>query len=450
MPTDQYRDDFNSASIASVWTVTGSWAQASGRLGLSETGATESTADNSTELGKGDIEVAATVNLGTNARVGLQVLLRSGNGPGYEFAVARSGSTVTGYIYRLDSSRGRTEVASGSLTASFGSNRGYRLKGRLRRGGYERADIPVALSLYFDDEDTAELTYTDRYVGAGMGAGFVAISGQKADTSGGDCAIYIDSFQARRLTQGELPETWAVPLWTWARLRDQALARLESFGNPQMTAAQMLEFLGFAEQELVHRCGMPYWLDRVYELSATSLTSTLPAWIAYVVDAIDETNSRHIPIITRAEFNFREPGRDSSGDPMKLVFAGLNDYGQCQYYAYPAPSSTTLTLYVKGKPGHIQDADAVPLTPPQFVEALVVGALRRALIYDEDHAGKWQMNERLWNDAVKEIVRDNMRVTKANARLVGQREADRIHSGAGRWSGGTPAYWQGRYGYGRS
>lgn len=418
MGNDYVSDNFNSASLSSDWTAE-YFSVKSGCLSRDNWGSPDmlpATAYYSKGITKGNAEIKANVVCGAGGQLGLLVLMADQGSDGYEFRIDRYGSPETAQIVKWE--QGVDTVLATAAMPVITENKFIRLRGKIESLDYENWDSGVRLSLFFDNEQTALLTYSDRMAPVPRGDGYI---GLRAMTSPG-ITWKVDNVVLRRLLNIEIPKNFEMPLWSWDRLADSVRWRLERGGNPQLSREKVLELLGFAEQEIVKKCGEPWWLRRVYQLTTDTMLNDMPIWVERIQDAIQSGKRTPIAMKTREEFNVLNCARTKTGTPNMLVFMGLNDDGSCQYALYPAPTgSLTITTYVIARPGYIADSGLIPLVPPEHVEVLVFGALRRAARYDVDPRVVTE-NDQMWQEARLAIIRDHKRKTQQGARIIRDRE----------------------------
>ncbi len=418
MGNDYVSDNFNAASLSSDWSA--DWFSVkSGCLVRDNWGSPDTlpvTAHYSKAITKGNAEIKANVVCGPGGQLGLQVLMADQGNDGYEFRIDRYSSPETAQIVKWE--QGADTVLATAAMPVITENKFIRLRGKIESLDYENTDSGARLSLFFDNQDAALLTYSDRIAPVPRGDGYV---GLRAMTSPG-IAWKVDNIVLRRLLSIEVPKNFEMPLWSWDRLADSVLWRLERGANAQLSRQKILELLGCAEQEAVQKCGEPWWTDRVFQLVTDTMLNDMPIWIERIQDAIQPGRQTPIALKTREEFNIFNCARNKTGTPNMLVFMGLNDDGSCQYALYPTPTgSLTITCYVKARPGLISDSGLIPLVPPEHVEILIFGALRRAARYDVDPRVVTE-NEQMWQEARLAIIRDHKRKTQQGARVITDRE----------------------------
>lgn len=417
MANNSVRDDFT-GSLSSNWTAH-NWEvidNALERNGWSSPDMLPDVAYYSEGIDRGDCVIKSLVHADSGAEIGLQVLSSASGESGYEFRLNRNNSPDAVEIWKL-TAEGQTLLASASARVITGN--WVSLKGKMQSLDYYHRSAGVKLSLYQDDEETAIITYSDRISPTPRGNSFIGVRARSA----AGIAARVMSVSIRKLFRSEVPKDWEMEVWSWDRLADHALHRLERGANPQVQRTLMLEYLAFAEQELAMKCQQPWWLDRTYELTTSSVLNDLPAWIGVVKGATIAGQSHPIMMSNKAKFNLFDPGRTATGTVIKqMIFMGMSDSGEMTYALSPTPSgSVTITLYVKARPGTISDSAQCPLVPPEHAEALIFGALRRAL-RDDVSSPAVRDNETLWKEARDAIIRDNNKRTKQGGGITSDRQ----------------------------
>ena len=430
MAKDYVRQSFDSVTLTD-WSNTGSWEVRANALERTSWVSPDVLPDvifYANGISKGNQEIKGNVWVDDTGEVGFQVLTAVSGINGYEFRLSRSGASPTVEIYKINEDV-YTLLASASA-ASLTADKWVRLVGRLETLDSDNWSSGVKLSLFMDDDDTALVTFSDRLQPTPRGEGYIGVRSM----SSAGVVTKVDDVTLRRLMNVEVPKAFEVPVWSWGRLADHSLLRLEGGGNPQLSRALMLDMLAWAEEEIAQKAGEPYWLDRVYELTTSSRLNDLPPWIGRVKGAFVSGQQTPIKIIPRHEHNVNESARNKSGTIDTMIFLGVTDDGAMRYEFYPAPTgSTDLTLYCAAKPGVIADENQLPMVPPEHIEVLVFGALRRAFRADANRASI-KDNDQMWAEGMKAIVRDHQRKFNEGRRMIPESEYNKEGSvWGGQW-----------------
>ena len=81
----------------------------------------------------------------------------------------------------------------------------------------------------------------------------------------------------------------------------------------------------------------------------------------------------------------------------------------------------------------IADENQLPLVPPEHVEVLIFGALRRAFRYDANRSAI-KDNDQMWAEGMRAIVRDHQRKFNEGRRMIGEAEYNKQGSvWGGQW-----------------
>lgn len=307
---------------------------------------------------------------------------------------------------------GAGSVLIGSATLDFDVAESHNLIVKCRDTNRGAAEILV----FLDDEVTPVLTVSDRRPDRpdGLYVGFDIFDSGVLDR------ISLGEFYANILRSAVIKNPVPVPeLKTFGDLKYETAFRLDRGGDSQFTLTMIGNFLNHAQNEVYNAEGYWKWAERVFCFctAAAIRLYELPAWVAMPYDVIETSNGRQLGKANQQDLNRSDPKRSASGVPGRYAELGQGDNGGIVLALDPVPAGQygiEVPSYAKPTP-MVEDNDQ-PMVPPEFVEILIFGALRRAFQYSDDEKG-WKISVGEFASMLAKMRRANYRTTKGVTRL---------------------------------
>jgi hypothetical protein len=133
----------------------------------------------------------------------------------------------------------------------------------------------------------------------------------------------------------------------------------------------------------------------------------------------------------RQWLNLTDPLRDSTGSPYRYDEHGSGDLCNLIIELNPCPSGATIVIVdAYWRPIPMVEYTDIPFFPPQHLEILILGALKRATQYDTSKKA-FADNFKAWKDALSDLMEARRRSNKSEERLMTDIEVDRATSISG-------------------
>jgi hypothetical protein len=272
------------------------------------------------------------------------------------------------------------------------------------------------LEVFVDDEVTPVLDFTDRRPGRpeGLRAGFCLTE------PSGTGNVAMTDFQAYTL-RSSLVHVVRPPirLMTLADLAYHVAYRLDRAGNSQMDRDYLKDFVNFAQDEVYNELLPWRWAFR--EMSFVTKAGVacyeLPAYVAMLYDVVNSSLGMQLAGVREQDLNRTEPARDRTGGPYAFTVTGRGDFGGLVVRMNPTPSGQAVILlpyYARSVP--MTEDNDIPLIPPNWLEILIFGALKRASQYDTD-GQFYQECDRSWERMMNRMKRANYSDVKSAPRI---------------------------------
>jgi hypothetical protein len=236
------------------------------------------------------------------------------------------------------------------------------------------ADIRV----FVDDDVTPVLTVIDTRTTRpeGLYVGF-----ELSDASGNQVPR-IGEFYAHVLRSSVIRNPYPIPvLKNFGDLKYELGYRLDRAGNSQFDDSARGELLNYALNEVWLAEGYWRWCLKVKDFVTRADTRfyELPAYVGLEYDLVNQS----MPMVlgkTNMQHLFRlDPGSGQVGTASGYAVVGIGDFGGPVIMLDRTPAgaeSMLLPYYAKPVP-MVEDTE-IPLIPPEYLEVLIFGALKRA------------------------------------------------------------------------
>jgi hypothetical protein len=293
-------------------------------------------------------------------------------------------------------------------------------------------DVGAEIIVYLDDEVSPVLTHMDRRTLRPMGlyTGFDML-----DTVGQ--AVFCDEFFSYVLKSSVVKMPQSVPqLRNFGDLIYECAYRTDRAGNSQFDAVKMGHYINHAQME-VYRANHPWtWAERILHFTTRGGVRCyeLPPWVAWPQHLADESSARYLDKTGYHVLAMQDPGHNAGpGSPFRYSLVGWGDFGQPVIAIDPAPSGAyyiEMPCYAKPIP-MVENID-IPLIPPEDIEVLIYGALKRSSEFS-DAKTLFQTANFNFETILKRMVRRDIAKRDENqtTRLVSMNEVMRSRGLAG-------------------
>ena len=319
----------------------------------------------------------------------------------------RSGRVAIGtYLASLPSPE---ELASGTIVLDANESHNVILKAR----DHERG---VKLDLFVDDEVTPVLSFIDTRTVRPNGL-LVGFSLTDANVTQ---QVSLTEFLAYVLRSAAVKAIRPpVTLMTLGDLIYQTKYRLDRSGNSQFPDDYMMNFLNFAQDEVYNELLPWAWAFRTLFFTTQDGVSMyeLPLGVALLYDLRNASLGYQLSQVTERDLNRVAPSRSSTGSPYAMTVTGRGDFGSLLVRLEPTPTGQhVLEVPYYARPTPMSEYTDIPLIPPNYLEILVLGALKRGSQYDTDKVFNQQTNQ-TWERMMNRMKRANYTDLKALPRL---------------------------------
>ena len=203
--------------------------------------------------------------------------------------------------------------------------------------------------------------------------------------------------------------------------------------NVLTSAAQMGNFINYALNEIYNRLGWCRWWRACYTFTTVSGVALyeLPAYVGLIYDIRDMDVGRPLAKKTHQWLNRTDPLRDSTGSSYRYAEHGSGDLGGVVIELNPIPANAvTVLLDYYWRPIPMTEFTDIPFFPPEHLEVIILGALKRGAQYDTSRKA-YQEAYRAWRDALSDLMEARRRDMKDGERLITDVEASRSESVSG-------------------
>jgi hypothetical protein len=313
-------------------------------------------------------------------------------------------------VHSILAGAGSVLIGSGTVTFELDETHNFIVKCRdTKRGSAE-------ILVFLDDEVTPVLTVTDYRPDRpdGLYVGF-----DICDTAG-TSRVSMGEFFATILRSAVIKNPLPVPeIKTFGDLKYETAFRLDRGGDSQHDGNRIGEFLNHCQNEVFNAEGYWRWADRVFCFSTASGTRLyeLPAWVSMVYDVVEQSNGRQLGRVNYQDVKRWDPANRRSGVPANFAEVGRGDNGGIVLAFDPIPGGQygiEVPCYTKATP-MVEDNDQ-PMIPPEFMEVLIFGALRRGFQYSDDEKG-WKIAAGEFSAMLAKMRRANYRTPKGVLRM---------------------------------
>jgi hypothetical protein len=364
-----------------------------------------------------EVMVRARVRLAENGTVDLYArteLLTAGSpvliNKTYIIRLEHTATADTVYIYRVLTTTGGPQLlASGVVVLDDQDSHNLMVKVRDSARGSQ-------IDVFVTSEAAPVLTYVDADTVRPRGflTGFaISDTAVSEGVSLTDFLAYVLKSSVQRITAPP------VHLMTFSDLVYHVRYRLDRSGNSQFAADYAKDFVNFAQDEVYNELVPWKWAFRLYSMVTVAGVSTyeLPPYIALLYDVVNQSIGYQLHGVTEQDLNRTEPLRNRSGGPYTFTVTGRGDFGGWVVRLEPTPSGQVcLELPYYARPVPMEEDNDIPLIPPNWLEILIFGALRRGAQYDTDQAF-YQQNERSWAHMMNRMKRANYTDMKHSPRM---------------------------------
>lgn len=282
------------------------------------------------------------------------------------------------------------------------------------------------LLVYLDDEVSPVLTTFDQRVARPEGL-FVGIDITDTDHTQ---AAFIGEFYTHVLRSAIIRNPSPIPiLKNFGDLQRELGFRTDRAGNSQFDQEARAAFLNYAMNEIYLEEGFWKWAERrlCFATAKGVREYELPAYVSIPGGLTDRSNGRMLTKGTWKDMRRINPD-DAVGTstPLGYGITGTGDFGGPVVFIQPVPDGQyTLEMPFYAKPVPMIDDTDIPMIPPEYLEVLLYGALKRTAQYS-DNSTLWQTASADWQRMMAKMKRANHRDPDMNLHLRTNRHLSRI------------------------
>jgi hypothetical protein len=373
-----------------------------------------------TEMDSLEVMVRARVSVGgTGARNFIDLYARAEYLPGSPDILAKAymirlehnavTDVDTVYIYPILTTGPGTALASAVVVLDSENSHNFMVKVRDDHRGTQ-------IDVFVTSESTPVLTYVDTATTRphGMLVGFGLTDGNATQ------AVTLTDFLAYVLRSSVVKITTPpMRLLTFADIVHHVRYRLDRAGNSQFAQEYAKDFVNFAQDEVYNELLPWKWAFRRYNMVTVAQQDTyeLPPYVALLYDVVNQSVGYQLSGVAEQDLNRTEPMRNRTGGPYSFTVMGAGDFGGWVVRLSPTPSGQVcLEIPYYARPIPMDEDTDLPLIPPNWLEILIFGALRRGSQYDTDRAF-YEQNERSWAHMMNRMKRANYTDMKHSPRM---------------------------------